>query len=130
MTLVVTISCRNGIAIGGDRLITRYSNGVFSSIGTGRRKIIPLNQQGICVACWGMGTLNGITMERHIKRVERTVLQTGIFNINTFSQELFNYLSQFNPAYSMGCQISGYHNNQPQVRHVFHETWHPEMEFK
>jgi len=125
MTLVITISCRDGIVVGGDRLITRNINGIYSSIGSGRRKVIPLTQQRICVAYWGLATLNRIPMENHIMRVKRRVLRGGNFNINTFSSELFNYLLQLNPTSEMGCHISGYYNNQPQIRHIFHETWHP-----
>ena len=96
MTLVVTISTRDGIVIGGDRQISFFLNGRYYSRNVGRRKVIPLPNQSICVAYWGLATINHIPTEKHIKTVKRTVLQSGNFNINTFSQELYNYLSGLN----------------------------------
>jgi len=124
MTLVVTVSCSDGIVMGADRLITIRSGTNFHPIDS-RRKIIALHNHGICVSYWGLATLNRIRMEQHIRNVERTVMNSGIFNINTFSSALFNYLTIYQPSNSMGFHISGFFNNQPQIRHIFHETYHP-----
>ncbi len=124
MTLVVTISCPDGIVMGADRLITVRSGANLRSINS-RRKIIPLFSHDICISYWGLATLNRIRMERHIRNVEKIVINSGAFNINTFSSALLNYLTAFQPTTPMGFHISGYYNNQPEIRHIFHEAYHP-----
>jgi hypothetical protein len=112
-----------------DRKISRVVNNQIEDVDS-RDKLEVFEEPRIGVSYWGLATLNGIPMRDHLEKVKTRILEAHrVLNVDSFAQELEEYLHNFYPNHQMGFHIAGYQEGLPRIRHVFHVDWHNRNEF-
>jgi len=133
MTSTLTLSCPEGIVFATDRRITRVDkDGNIKKYQDNIDKIYKFSKVPIGASYWGLATVNSRTMLGHFKRFEETNVASKD-DVNSISEKLKNYLESLKIEDSMGVHLAGYCRNDdelyPQLRHVFHTSWHLSGEF-
>jgi hypothetical protein len=129
MTIILTISSKEGIVMSADRKISVMENQQIRDVGS-RDKIIVFDNYRIAVSYWGLATLQSIQMREHLRNIESQMLENGEpINVDSFASKLKEYLQNYTPRINMGFHVAGYLDDKPKVRHVFHENWHSPNEF-
>lgn len=135
MTATLTLSCSEGIVLAADRRITLVDgNGNVSGYEDNVDKIFKFSALPIGASYWGLASFGSDTILDRLDKFEKTQV-TCNDDVNTVSEKLKRYLESFTPKIegSMGIHLAGFcrngNNVYPQLRHVFHVSWHRIGEF-
>jgi hypothetical protein len=124
MTIILTVSSRDGIVMAADRKISTIEGHRIRDIGS-RDKIVLFEEEGIVASYWGLATLQDRPMREHLMTVKTRMLEAEQpLNVDTFSEQLLQHLQRHTPQRNMGIHVAGYLENRPKIRHVFHVDWH------
>ena len=117
MTIIITVSCKEGIILFADRKITKKISGKWVPQKP-RDKLIRFDR----VACSYHGlaeTKNGSTMSKAIEAIG-----SNSENVDTIAKKVFNFLKEEYLPFKCpesGVHIAGFNDrSQPQIYHIFH----------
>jgi len=135
MTATLTLSCSEGIVLAADRRITLVDGyGNISGFKDNVDKIFKFSALPIGASYWGLASFGSDTMLDRLAAFEKKQV-TCNDNVDTVSEKLEKYLESFDPKIenSMGVHLAGFCRSgddvYPQLRHVFHVSWHRNGEF-
>jgi hypothetical protein len=134
LTSTFTILCPQGIVLAADSVAT-----IRSPFSLQVEKIIPniqkiyrFSKKPFGASFWGMGIVQNKPILDFLADFEKSSVEKTD-TIDQVADKLRNSLSQVTPQISdsMGLHLAGYAiiegktDPQPQLRHIFHESWHP-----
>jgi len=124
------MSCPEGIVLAADRRII-FPGNIFDDID----KIYEFSTVQVGGSYWGLATISGRSVLDHLSEFERTSIRSGD-DVNSISEKLKSYLENLSPKIKqpMGIHVAGYCKElggelYPQLRHIFHVSWHRDGEF-
>jgi hypothetical protein len=136
LTSTFTILCPQGVVLAADSAVTRRNpfSGDIEEISPNFRKIYKVSKTNFGISCWGLGKINGALILDFLAEFEKSSVKTTD-SLDQVADKLRDYLSKVTPKISerMGLHLAGYVMNEgkptPQLRHIFHETWHVAGDF-
>jgi len=136
MTSTLTLSCPEGIVLATDCRITLVDqDGNISGYKDGIDKIYQFSKSVIGMSYWGLASFSSATILQHLKKFETSQV-TEKDNVHSISEKLKSYLEGLVPKIDqgVGIHVAGYcvgENGKlyPQIRHVFHVSWHKPGQF-
>ena len=93
------------------------------------QKVYKIAKTNFGVSSWGLGAIQNKTVLKFLNEFEESSVSPDD-TLDQVSEELTKLLCHSLPTneYIMGFHIAGYMANKdtqiPQLRHIFHETWH------
>jgi hypothetical protein len=136
LTSTLTILCPQGIVMAADSVATKrnpHSNEIEEYI-PDFQKIYKISKTNFGVSCWGLGKIGDKTMSEFLTQFEESSV-SSTDTLDQVAEKLTTLLSTALPTnqYRMGLHLAGYVTNEdkriPQLRHIFHETWHKDGQF-
>lgn len=132
MTSTITLSCPDAIILASDRRCTIPYNDVNYEDNVD--KVFRISKLPIGVSFWGTSSFGSMDISEHLKKFEKDFVD-NTDNVDSIAQKLLNYFESIQPYIDkkMGLHIAGYCKDgeepYPQLRHVFHESWHQPGKF-
>jgi hypothetical protein len=131
LTSTFTILCPYGIVMAADSVGTirnHFSNEIEKII-PNIRKIYCVSKTDFGISFWGLGTVQDKPILDFLAEFEETSVEKTD-TLDQVADKLRDHFSKVTPKISerMGLHLAGYVMNEgkptPQLRHIFHETWH------
>lgn len=136
MTSTFTILCPYGIVLGADSAVTTRNplTGKVDGIKTGFRKVGSISYNRFGFSCWGLGKINSQLLTEFLEDLYKETFSSD--TIDKVANNISISLSNITPSISnrIGIHLAGYCSNNrgvpaPQLRHIFHESWHNPGQF-
>jgi len=133
MTSTFVVLCPEGVVIAADSRITyqlhpqnHWKIGHIDNV----QKIFHLKEPNVCGSYWGLAEIQGKPILQHLQDFEKSQLSRSD-DVDSIAKKMKTYLENIAPKIErrMGLHITGYIDNTPKLRHVFHEFWHINGEF-